>query len=72
MQTNATSGKVYKYDHSFFQELVITNNREREIKAPTKGWRIQNKPINSIIVFKDWLYCASSIVEGSKVKVSTK
>ncbi|GAV74923.1 WD40 domain-containing protein [Cephalotus follicularis] len=53
---------------SSIQELAMTNNREREIKAPTKRWRIQNKPINSIVVYKDWIYSASSFVEGSNIK----
>ncbi|XP_058000933.1 putative E3 ubiquitin-protein ligase LIN-1 isoform X2 [Hevea brasiliensis] len=53
---------------SSIQELAIANNREREIKQPIKSWRMQKKPINSIAVHKDWLYSASSIVEGSKVK----
>ena len=32
---------------------------------------MQNRPINSIVVYKDWLYSASDIVEGSNFKVRT-
>ncbi|WCJ23483.1 Transducin/WD40 repeat-like superfamily protein [Euphorbia peplus] len=53
---------------SSIQEFSTVNNREREIKPPLKSWRLQNKPINSIVLHKDWLYSATSIVEGSKVK----
>lgn len=53
-----------------FQEFATTNNLEREIKAPVKSWRLQTKPINSIVVYKDWLYSASLIVEGSNIKVN--
>ncbi|KDP27810.1 hypothetical protein JCGZ_18890 [Jatropha curcas] len=66
---SAVQGKLYigSMDSSI-QELAITNNREREIKPPIKSWMMQNKPINSIVAYKDWLYSASSIVEGSKIK----
>lgn len=47
----------------------MSNNVEREIKAPFKSWRLQSKPINSLVVYKDWLYSASSSVEGSNIKV---
>ncbi|KAJ4722163.1 RING-type E3 ubiquitin transferase [Melia azedarach] len=53
---------------SSIQEFATTNNLEREIKAPVKSWRLQTKPINSIVVYKDWLYSASLIVEGSNIK----
>ncbi|GKV31484.1 hypothetical protein SLEP1_g40169 [Rubroshorea leprosula] len=53
---------------SSIQELPMTGNNEREIKAPAKSWRLQTKPINSIVVYKDWLYSASSLVHGSNVK----
>jgi hypothetical protein len=54
---------------TFFQELTIATKREQEIKAPTKSWIMQKKPINAIVVYRDWLYSASSVIEGSKVKV---
>ncbi|KAJ9154514.1 hypothetical protein P3X46_027837 [Hevea brasiliensis] len=65
----AVQGKLYiGCMDSSIQEVATANNKEREIKPPIKSWRIQNKPINSIVVHKDWLYSASSIVEGSKLK----
>ncbi|XP_015573372.2 putative E3 ubiquitin-protein ligase LIN-1 [Ricinus communis] len=66
---SAVQGKLYiGCTDSSIQELTMTNNREREIKPPMKSWMMQNKPINSIALHKDWLYSASSIVEGSRVK----
>ncbi|XP_073028336.1 putative E3 ubiquitin-protein ligase LIN [Primulina eburnea] len=63
-----THGKVYAgCTDSSIQEMMITNNRHQEIKAPSKSW-IQSKPICSISVYKDWLYCSSLVVEGSKMK----
>ncbi|KAJ0091794.1 hypothetical protein Patl1_25043 [Pistacia atlantica] len=53
---------------SSIQELAMTNYQEREIKAPAKIWRMQSKSINSIVVYREWLYSASSIVEGSNIK----
>lgn len=65
----ASPGKVYiGCMDSSIQELAITNNRQQELKAPSKSWIMQNRPINSIEVYKDWLYSASTSVEGSKIK----
>ncbi|KVH91984.1 Armadillo-type fold, partial [Cynara cardunculus var. scolymus] len=65
----ASQGKVYiGCMDSSIQELSTGNNRQQEIKAPSKSWRMQNKPINSISVYKDWLYSASSCVDGSRIK----
>ncbi|KAG5555082.1 hypothetical protein RHGRI_012572 [Rhododendron griersonianum] len=62
-------GKVYVgCMDSSIQELAIENNREREIKAPSKIWMIQSRPVNSISVYKDWLYSASAVVDGSNIK----
>lgn len=62
-------GKVYAgCSDSSIQELMITNNRHQEMKAPSKSW-MQNKPISSISMYKEWLYGASLVVEGSKTKV---
>ncbi|KAF8387859.1 hypothetical protein HHK36_026521 [Tetracentron sinense] len=62
-------GKIYVgCMDSSIQELDITNNREREIKAPARSWRMQNKPINAVVVYKDCLYSASATVEGSSFK----
>ncbi|XP_055961330.1 putative E3 ubiquitin-protein ligase LIN-1 isoform X2 [Mercurialis annua] len=66
---SAMQGKLYAgCMDSSIQELTMINNKEREIKPPTKSWIMQNKPINSIVLHKDWLYSASSNVEGSKIK----
>ncbi|KAI3505102.1 hypothetical protein L1887_27007 [Cichorium endivia] len=65
----ASQGKVYiGCMDSSIHELIIGNNRQQEIKGPLKTWRLQNKPINSIAVYKDWLYSASSCVDGSRIK----
>ncbi|XWS39021.1 hypothetical protein CRYUN_Cryun18bG0014400 [Craigia yunnanensis] len=62
-------GRIYAgCTDSSIQELSITSNREREIKAPVKKWRMHSKPINLIIMYRDWLYCASSMVEGSNIR----
>ncbi|KAK2970821.1 hypothetical protein RJ640_014809, partial [Escallonia rubra] len=64
-----TPGKVYiGCMDSSIQEISITSNRQQEIKAPLKIWTMQNKPINSIATYKDWLYSASVTVEGSSIK----
>ncbi|XP_042055006.1 putative E3 ubiquitin-protein ligase LIN-1 [Salvia splendens] len=61
-------GKVYAgcVDSSIL-EVMISNNRQQEIKGPSKGW-MQNKPIRSLSLYKDWLYSASSAIEGAKMK----
>ncbi|KAL7596995.1 hypothetical protein Lser_V15G30708 [Lactuca serriola] len=65
----ASQGKVYiGCMDSSIHELIIGNNRQQEIKGPSKSWRLQNKPINSIAVYKDWLYSASSCIDGSRIK----
>lgn len=64
-----SQGKVYAgCKDSSVQELIIANNRHQEIRAPEKKWSIQSKPINSLVVYKDWLYAAGVVVEGSKLK----
>lgn len=55
-----------------FQELDIVTAEMREIKAPSKSRLKQKRPINSIVVYKDWIYCASDMVEGSNFKVCIK
>ncbi|KAM7275581.1 hypothetical protein ACFE04_017447 [Oxalis oulophora] len=65
---------VHRWGLDFFlskcvEEISVTNNREREIRPPIKSWRLQNKPVNSIVQYKEWLYCASnSTVDGSDIK----
>ncbi|XP_023642671.1 putative E3 ubiquitin-protein ligase LIN-1 isoform X2 [Capsella rubella] len=65
----AAQGKIYIgcIDTSI-QELIVTNKREKEIRAPTRSWRLQNKPINSVVVYKDMLYSSSTHVEMSNIK----
>ncbi|KAL8210166.1 hypothetical protein R6Q57_006898 [Mikania cordata] len=65
----ANQGKVYiGCMDSSIQELIIGNNRQQEIKAPSKSWRMRNKPIMSISLYKDWLYSASTCIDGSSIK----
>ncbi|KAL8205941.1 hypothetical protein R6Q57_009492 [Mikania cordata] len=65
----ASIGKLYiGCMDSSIQELIIGNNRQQEIKAPSKSWKLQNKPINSIALYKDWLYNASTSIDGSRIK----
>lgn len=67
--TRVSQGKVYAgCTDSSIQEMMIMNNRQQEIKAPSKSW-MQTKPISTISMYKDWLYCANLVVEGSKLKV---
>ncbi|XP_030460055.1 putative E3 ubiquitin-protein ligase LIN-1 isoform X2 [Syzygium oleosum] len=62
-------GKIYAgCKDSSVQEIILANNREREIKAPLKSWMMQKQPINSIVSYKDWMYTASMVVHGSNVK----
>lgn len=63
--------KVTYMIYDCFQEVSLSSNHQREIKAAVKKWRMQSKPINSITVYRDWLYCASSMVEGSNIRVTT-
>ncbi|XP_019158992.1 PREDICTED: putative E3 ubiquitin-protein ligase LIN-1 isoform X2 [Ipomoea nil] len=65
----AAQGKLYVgCTDSSIQELAITTSRQQEIKAPSNRWRWRNKTVNSIFVYKDWLYCAIANVEGSHIK----
>lgn len=59
---------VVSYSHCF-QEFSTTSNRAQEIKAGAKLWKLQRRPINAVVTYKDCLYSASSIVEGSNLKV---
>ncbi|CAI8584680.1 unnamed protein product [Vicia faba] len=62
-------GKLYTgCTDSSIQEYNTTHNREQEIKPPTRSWRKQSKPINSIVAYRDWLYSASRHVEGTTFK----
>ncbi|KAF8093253.1 hypothetical protein N665_0385s0002 [Sinapis alba] len=65
----SAQGKMYiGCIDSSIQELILANKREKEIRAPTRSWRIQNKPISSVIVYKDMLYSSSTHVEMSNIK----
>ncbi|XP_038894856.1 putative E3 ubiquitin-protein ligase LIN-1 isoform X1 [Benincasa hispida] len=51
---------------SSIQEFSVTNKWEQEIKPPSKSWMLMHqKAINSLAVYKDWLFSASSMVQGS-------
>ncbi|KAK4265773.1 hypothetical protein QN277_026785 [Acacia crassicarpa] len=64
-----TQGRFYAgCTDSSIQEYSTTYNRELEIKAPTKSWRKQNKPIHTVVACRDWLYSASRHVEGSTLQ----
>ncbi|KFK38151.1 hypothetical protein AALP_AA3G075800 [Arabis alpina] len=64
-----SQGKIYiGCTDSSIQELILATKREKEIRAPTRSWRIQNKPINSVVVYKDMLYSSSTHVEMSNIK----
>ncbi|XP_017697411.2 putative E3 ubiquitin-protein ligase LIN-1 isoform X2 [Phoenix dactylifera] len=62
-------GKVYLgCTDSSIQEVDIMANYKTEIRPPTKSWRMQNQAINSILVYKGWVYHAGVAVEGSSIK----
>lgn len=64
-----TNGKLYVgCTDSSIQELAIANSRQQEIKAPSRSWSMKNKAVNSLAVYKDWLYSASSTIEASHIK----
>ncbi|XP_020276474.1 putative E3 ubiquitin-protein ligase LIN-1 isoform X2 [Asparagus officinalis] len=66
---DVAQGKVYiGFTDSSMQEVDITEDHKIEIRAPENSWRRKNKPINSTIVYKGWLYCAGAVVEGSSIK----
>uniref|UniRef100_A0ACD5U3I0 Uncharacterized protein n=1 Tax=Avena sativa TaxID=4498 RepID=A0ACD5U3I0_AVESA len=50
------------------QELDVSVESKIEIRTPTRSWRISKQSISSIVVYKDWMYCAGSQVEGSSMK----
>ncbi|KAK9136874.1 hypothetical protein Sjap_007468 [Stephania japonica] len=64
-----SQGKLYLgCKDSSIQELDITNNQKQEIKASSNRWWTRHKPINSIHVYKDWLYSAGFAVQCSHIK----
>ncbi|KAL6619380.1 hypothetical protein ACP70R_034519 [Stipagrostis hirtigluma subsp. patula] len=50
------------------QELDVSVESKTEIRPPTRSWRIRKQSISSIVVYKDWMYCAGAQVEGSSLK----
>jgi hypothetical protein len=54
------------------QELDVSVESKIEIRTPTRSWRISKQSISSIVVYKDWMYCAGSQVDGSAMKVMVK
>ncbi|WVZ98217.1 hypothetical protein U9M48_043685, partial [Paspalum notatum var. saurae] len=50
------------------QELDMSTESKIEIKAPKRSWTIRKQCISSIVVYKDWMYCAGAQVEGSALK----
>ncbi|KAF5180792.1 Transducin/WD40 repeat-like superfamily protein [Thalictrum thalictroides] len=66
-------GKLYLgCTDSSIQEVDIKNERDQEIKAPSKRWWKQNKPVTAILGYKEWFYSASIHVEGSVLKERSK
>ncbi|CAM0955871.1 unnamed protein product [Alopecurus aequalis] len=63
-------GKAYLgCGDSSMQELDVSVESKIEIRTPTRSWRISKQSIGSILVYKDWMYCAAgSQVEGSSMK----
>lgn len=62
-------GKIYLgCADSSIQEVDLVGDHKTEMRAPASSWRMQNKPINSILVYKGWIYCAGAIIEGSSMK----
>ncbi|KAG0500042.1 hypothetical protein HPP92_000114 [Vanilla planifolia] len=51
---------------SSMQEIDMKDYKETEIRAATTSWKIQKNPINSICVFKGWIYCAGASIEASR------
>ncbi|KAK3138987.1 hypothetical protein QOZ80_5AG0376180 [Eleusine coracana subsp. coracana] len=50
------------------QELDMSFESKIEIRATRRSWRIRKQSISSIVIYKDWMYCAGTQVEGSTLK----
>ncbi|XP_066368349.1 putative E3 ubiquitin-protein ligase LIN-1 isoform X3 [Miscanthus floridulus] len=62
-------GKAYLgCKDSSIQELDVSVESNIEIRAPRRSWMISKQSISSIVVYRDWMYCASAQVEGSALK----
>ncbi|KAG0500065.1 hypothetical protein HPP92_000137 [Vanilla planifolia] len=51
------------------KEIDMKDYKETEIRAATTSWKIQKNPINSICVFKGWVYCAGASIEASRAMI---
>lgn len=49
----------------------MSDGKKTVIRPPANSWRIHEKPINAIKLYKDWVYSSGAVVEGSCMKVST-
>ncbi|KAJ3676134.1 hypothetical protein LUZ60_003546 [Juncus effusus] len=66
---SVSQGKMYLgCTDSSIQELDMVVNNCIEIRAPDKTWKLRKSPINSIVIYKDSMYCAGSTVNGSNFK----
>ncbi|CAA6654300.1 unnamed protein product [Spirodela intermedia] len=64
-----SQGKIYVgCTDSSIQEIDVVDGRKEEIKPPTNGWTMNNRPVSSLVFYKGWVYHAGSSVEGSKFK----
>ncbi|CAD6272474.1 unnamed protein product [Miscanthus lutarioriparius] len=62
-------GKAYLgCKDSSIQELDVSVESNIEIRAPRRSWMISKQSISSIVVYRDWMYCAGAQVEGSALK----
>ncbi|CAD6272781.1 unnamed protein product [Miscanthus lutarioriparius] len=62
-------GKAYLgCKDSSIQELDVSVESNIEIRAPRRSWMISKQFISSIVVYRDWMYCAGAQVEGSALK----
>lgn len=62
-------GKAYVGCADFsIQELDVSLESKVEIKSPKRSWGIRKHSVSSIVVYKDWMYCAGAQVEGSALK----
>ncbi|AQK85230.1 Transducin/WD40 repeat-like superfamily protein [Zea mays] len=51
------------------QELdVSVESNSAMIRIPRGGWMVRKQSISSIVVYRDWMYCAGAQVEGSALK----
>jgi hypothetical protein len=51
---------------------VSVESNSAMIRIPRGGWMVRKQSISSIVVYRDWMYCAGAQVEGSALKVIMK